>query len=110
MIFPGKGFAMEVSVKKKSACLLVALIFIARASMANAADEVTFSGGAPLDGYQPRIIIPILKEAFKRNGIRFHANYHPSLRSLVMTNSGKMTIANRDEGPLIVNRKIVNKH
>ena len=57
-------------------------------SMVEAVDEVTFSGGAPIDGYQPRIIVPILKEAFKRNGIRFHAEYNSSLRSLQISNSG----------------------
>lgn len=50
--------------------------------------EVTFSAGAPLNGFQAQIIIPILKEAFKRNGVEFKAEYNPSLRSLQKSNSG----------------------
>ncbi len=55
---------------------------------AMAVEEVTFSAGAPLDGFQAQIIIPVLVEAFKRNGIRFKAEHNPSLRSLQKSNSG----------------------
>ena len=51
-------------------------------------DEITFSGGEPLNAYQPSVVVPILTEAFKRNGIIFNAVYYPSLRSLTMSNSG----------------------
>lgn len=52
-------------------------------------DKIVFSGGAALSDYQPRVIVPILTEAFKRNDIKFNAKYIPSARSLVMSNSGK---------------------
>ncbi|OUR94248.1 hypothetical protein A9Q81_14865 [Gammaproteobacteria bacterium 42_54_T18] len=55
---------------------------------AQAVEEVTFSAGAPLDGFQAQIIIPVLIEAFKRNGVRFKAEHNPSLRSLQKSNSG----------------------
>jgi len=68
---------------------LFTMFFIIQTSMAGTVKELTFSGGAPLDEYQPSIIVPILTEAFKRNGIRFNAEYRPSLRSLMMSNSGE---------------------
>jgi len=49
---------------------------------------VSFTGGAPLDSYNPSITVPLLAEAFKRNGIKFYAEYQPSLRSLKLSNSG----------------------
>ncbi len=52
------------------------------------AQKIVFSGGAPLDSYQPRVIIPILTEAFRREGVVFIAEYNPSLRSLIRSNSG----------------------
>lgn len=64
------------------------LLFIANILSAETINKITFSGGAPLDTYQPRMAIAVLKEAFKRNGIQFHAIYRPSLRSLEMSNSG----------------------
>jgi len=67
---------------------LLAFIFFA-CGTAHAQDEVLFVGGAPLDSYQPRVIMPLLKEAFKRNGIRFHAEYYPSSRSLLLSNRGE---------------------
>ena len=57
-------------------------------SRAEHIDEVTFSAGAPLNGFQAQVIIPILKEAFKRNGVQFKAEHNPSLRSLQRSNSG----------------------
>jgi len=66
------------------------LSFFTSITMAEPITQVRFSGGAPLDSYQPRIIVPILTEAFQRNGIKFDAQYHPSLRSLKMSNSGIM--------------------
>ena len=75
---------------KQSLYFIMAIFFMTQTLTAEAIDEVTFSGGAPLDGYQPRIIVPILAEAFKRNGIRFHAKYYPSLRSLASSNSGQV--------------------
>ena len=68
---------------------LFAMFFIVQTSMAGTVKELTFSGGAPLNEYQPSVIVPILTEAFKRNGIRFNAEYRPSLRSLMMSNSGE---------------------
>jgi len=50
---------------------------------------VVFTGGAALTSYQPSIIVPILTEAFRRNNSQFRAVYHPSLRSLALSNSGK---------------------
>ena len=85
-----KENGMKIFFKNKSLHILFVIFLITQTSTAEATDEVTFSGGAPLDEYQPRLIVPILTEAFKRNGIRFHAKYHPSLRSLQYSNSGKM--------------------
>ena len=58
------------------------------AAISHAQDKIVFSGGAPLDTYQPSIIVPLLTEAFKRNGIKFEAQYLPSKRSLLKSNSG----------------------
>jgi len=68
--------------------IILLLIFITHILSAETITKITFSGGAPLDSYQPRITIAVLKEAFKRNGIQFHALYRPSLRSLEMSNAG----------------------
>lgn len=67
----------------------IALLFSASNSRSQVVKEVVFSGGAELDDYQPKIIIPILTEAFHRLGIQFSALYAPSSRSLVMSNSGE---------------------
>jgi polar amino acid transport system substrate-binding protein len=69
---------------------IFAIFFMMQTSLAEEINEITFSAGAPLDGYQARIIVPILSEAFKRNQIRFHAKYYPSLRSLQLSNSGEV--------------------
>jgi len=63
--------------------------FLLLASHLQAANEVVFTGGAALTSYQPSIIVPILTEAFRRNNSQFRAVYHPSLRSLALSNSGK---------------------
>jgi len=55
-----------------------------------AGNKVVFTSGASSHAYQPRVIVPILSEAFKRNGIEFHDVYHPSLRSLALSNAGKL--------------------
>ncbi len=65
--------------------LVVHLIFVAPAR----SDEFLFSGGAPLDTYQPLIVVPLLTEAFRRAGHTFKAIHYPSLRSLKSSNSGK---------------------
>ncbi len=70
--------------------IIIAIMFIFfQPLLAEEVDEITFSGGIPLEGYQPSLIIPILTEAFKRNGIKFNIEYHPNLRSLELSNSGK---------------------
>jgi len=51
-------------------------------------EKMVFSGGAPLNTHQPAIIVPILTEAFKQNGLEFEAIFVPSKRSLVLSNSG----------------------
>jgi len=68
--------------------ILFALSLLFVGSGASAQDEVLFVGGAPHDTYQPRVIIPLLEEAFRRNGIRFSAESYPSPRALLMSNSG----------------------
>ncbi len=68
---------------------LITLLFSASDSRSQVVKELVFSGGAELGDYQPRIIIPILTEAFYRLGIKFSARYIPSSRSLAMSNSGK---------------------
>lgn len=50
--------------------------------------ELVFTGVAPQNTLQPRLIIPILTESFRRMNIKFSAVYRPSLRSLVDSNSG----------------------
>jgi len=65
------------------------VLFLFSASASFAQDEVLFVGGAPLDTYQPRVIVPLLKEAFKRNGIHFTAKNYPSTRALELSNSGE---------------------
>ncbi|EPJ54586.1 MAG: hypothetical protein OFPI_06380 [Osedax symbiont Rs2] len=52
--------------------------------------EITFTGGQPLNQYQPSIIVPVLTEAFKRNKIRFKAVHNPSLRSLMYSSTGDL--------------------
>jgi len=70
-------------------CLSIFVISLALGiSSAQAVDEVTFSAGASLKEFQAQVIIPILIEAFKRNGVRFKAEHNPSLRSLQKSNSG----------------------
>lgn len=81
---------MERLLKEGTIYFAFAIFFTMQASIAEAVDEITFSAGAPLDGYQARIIVPILSEAFNRNQISFHAEYHPSLRSLRLSNSGEV--------------------
>jgi ABC-type amino acid transport substrate-binding protein len=49
-----------------------------------------FTGGAASDSYQARVATAVLSEAFRRNGFRFRAEYHPSLRSLTLSNSGEL--------------------
>ncbi|MGL1862892.1 MAG: transporter substrate-binding domain-containing protein [Pseudodesulfovibrio sp.] len=66
--------------------LIFTILFCA--TPAHAQEEVLFVGGAPLDTYQPRIIVPLLEEAFKRNGIEFKAEHYPSPRALLMSNTG----------------------
>jgi len=68
--------------------LLLSICCILQSLNAQSIKEVTFSGGAPLDTYIPSITVPVLTEAFKRNGIEFKAIHLPSLRSLESTNSG----------------------
>jgi polar amino acid transport system substrate-binding protein len=74
---------------KLSAFSLIFIISTFFSSTANAIEEITFSGDSPLDDYQPQLIVPLLTEAFRRNGIRFNAKHYPGLRSLLMSNSGK---------------------
>jgi len=80
---------MHQFIKKKSVSLFFTLFIVVPTAVAETVKEVTFSAGAPLVNYQASLIIPILTEAFKRNGIKFNAHYYPSLRSLMMSNSGK---------------------
>jgi len=81
---------MQEYLSKASILLFLTLFFLLQPMLATAVDKIVFSGGAPLDTYQPRVIVPILTEAFKRNGIVFEARYHPSLRSLMYSNSGRI--------------------
>jgi len=78
------------SCRKKTVYVICSFLILMQPAMSAALEEVTFSGGAPLNEYQPSIIMPLLTEAFKRNGIGFQAKYHPSLRSLLYSNAGKM--------------------
>jgi len=67
---------------------ILLFLFLLQTIFAQDHRKITFSGGAPLNTYQPKIIIQILTEAFRRNDVTFHAIYQPSLRSLLSSNSG----------------------
>ena len=54
-----------------------------------AKDKFTFSGSLPRNSYQPMIIIPLLTEAFRRNGHAFEFLQLPAKRSLIESNSGR---------------------
>jgi len=69
---------------------ILSIIIILLFSRASFAQNITFTGGQPLNQYSPSIIVPILTEAFKRNGIKFKAVHHPSLRSLVYSSTGQL--------------------
>lgn len=66
---------------------IIVILLFSRVSFAK---EITFTGGQPLNQYSPSIIVPILTEAFKRNGINFKAVHHPSLRSLAYSSTGRL--------------------
>jgi len=55
-----------------------------------AIESITFASGAPLEGYQARVVLPILTEAFAQQNIEFSAVYIPSLRALQISNSGML--------------------
>jgi len=74
---------------KLSTFILVSLFSLTPLS-SQAVEEITFTGGRPLNEYQPSIIVPILTEAFKRNGFRFKAVHHPGLRSLLYSSTGSL--------------------
>ena len=75
-------------VKLCSLCLVLLCSLTSLSSQA--VEEITFTGGQPLNQYVPSIIVPILTEAFKRNGISFNAEHHPSLRSLLYSSTGAL--------------------
>ncbi|MCJ8340033.1 MAG: ABC transporter substrate-binding protein [Pseudomonadales bacterium] len=75
-------------IKLYSFCLVI--LFSLTHLPSRAVEEVTFTAGQPLNQNQPSIIVSILTEAFKRNGIRFKAVHYPSLRSLLYSSSGKL--------------------
>ncbi len=74
---------------KKLTYFILAVFFAMLILTMAAIEKITFSGGEPLDAYQPSVIVPVLTEAFKRIGIKFNAEYYPGLRSLMMSNSGE---------------------
>lgn len=69
--------------------LFYTIMLLLSAGMVSAQERVHFVGGAPLDSYQPQVIVPLLEEAFRRNGISFSATGMPSSRALLMSNSGQ---------------------
>lgn len=73
----------------KKVFFAVLFLHIVCGGIALAQEGVLFVGGSPLDTYQPRVIVPLLEEAFRRNGIEFKAESYPSARSLMMSNSGE---------------------
>ena len=66
------------------------LLFSNYFSFAQDVQELTFSGGAPLNTYIPSVTFRILEEALKKNGIKLNAVHYPSLRSLSASNSGEL--------------------
>lgn len=69
--------------------LLLASLATPMTALSNTPLKVSFVGGAPLQTFQPRVIIPLLTEAFKRNGIAFEARHVASARALLLSNSGE---------------------
>ncbi|OEU71396.1 MAG: hypothetical protein BA863_11195 [Desulfovibrio sp. S3730MH75] len=69
---------------------LVIIFLLTLSSVAVAQDEVHFASGSPLSSYQSRMTYPLLKEAFKLNGVEFDAKSYPSPRALLMSNSGTL--------------------
>ena len=63
---------------KQSLYFIMAIFFMTQTLTAEAIDEVTFSGGAPLDGYQPRIIVPILERRLNATESGFMPNITPA--------------------------------
>ena len=76
------------SIKSWYYCSLI--LFLLSPVSGQAVEQITFTGGQPLNQYQPSIIVPVLSEAFKRNGIIFKAVHNPSLRSLLHSSSGNL--------------------
>lgn len=69
---------------------LIATLSLSLSPASFSADSITFASGAPLDGYQAKVIIPILTEAFSQQDIEFNAVYIPRLRALQISNSGML--------------------
>lgn len=88
-IVSGKVFITEVPmVRFVCSCILMALVLLA-GTAGHAQEEVFFTGGWPLDRYQPRVVCALLGEAFSRMDVKFRFKHYPSARSLVMANSGE---------------------
>ncbi len=70
--------------------LFIIIFLFTVSSSAIAQGEVLFAAGSPLSSYSSCMIYPLLKEAFKRNGVGFDAKSYPSPRALRMSNSGSL--------------------
>ncbi len=69
------------------AIYLCVLIFLFPAP-GQAGETITFSAGSTQNSFQPSLAVPLLREAFRRNGYVFKVIYLPSARSLQSSNSG----------------------
>jgi len=69
---------------------ILATLSLCASSSSFGVDSITFASGAPLDGYQAKVVLPILTEAFAQQNIEFTAVYIPSLRALKISNSGML--------------------
>ncbi|EPJ46358.1 MAG: hypothetical protein OFPI_34050 [Osedax symbiont Rs2] len=81
---------MQKLFRIKLCTLLIAFLSSLIPLSSQAVEDITFSGDRPLNQYVPSVVVSILTEAFKRNGIRFKAVYHPSLRSLLYSSTGTL--------------------
>ncbi len=79
---------MESRSQKKSRLTLLLFSVVLFAAPVQAQNSFTFTGGELATSPLPSIIVPLLSEAFKRNGLDFSFEHNPSLRSLDLSNTG----------------------
>lgn len=81
---------MKTNSRNISISVFMALLLAVTSQFARAAESVVFSSGASETTPWSRTAYLLLKEAFSRNGINFDVEYHPSKRSLELSNGGRL--------------------